>query len=149
MPHLKGHKFSHLLFIHFVIWYFFTIMYGVSLHSTVNAGTSWNFWWYSFYNAYLAQVFQMNIVCSTENIANAHYNNLLLAIHKTWLSVSYFSIITGEGSSYHAYKSLQTAFSSAQDDKSNSLQQIKEHRIHCIMLYILSQYFLICFNYLE
>jgi hypothetical protein len=64
--------------------------------------------------------------------------------------VSYFSIVTGEGSSYHAYKSWQTAFSSAQgDDKSNSLEQIKEHRIHCIMLYILSQYFLICFNYLE
>lgn len=94
MPHLKGHKFSCLLFIHFVIWNFFTIMYGVSLYSTVNVGTSWNFWWYSFYNAYLAQVFQMNTVCSTENIANAHYNNLLLAIHKTWLSVSCFSIIT-------------------------------------------------------
>jgi len=89
----KENKFSCLLFIHFVIWNFFTITYGVSLHSTVNAGTSWNFWWYSFYNAYLAQVFQMNTVCSTENTANAHYNNLLLAIQKT-LSVSCFSTIT-------------------------------------------------------
>ena len=147
MPHLKGHKFSCLLFIHFVIWNFLTIMYGVFLHSTVNAGTSWNFWWYSSYNAYLAQVFEMNTVqlktllihTTTTCFWQFTRHDCLMFQHSNTEKVPV--IMPTRADRLH-FPVLQELINPTPWSRQKNIE-------YTALCYILSQYFLICFNYLE
>jgi hypothetical protein len=70
-----------------VIQNFSTFLYIVHLHNTVDAGYFLqNFWWHLFCDTYFAKVLQMNILCSTEYISQAHWDYLHSMTNKRWLS---------------------------------------------------------------